>query len=239
MSESFNNWIVDVRAHPIISMLEGIRTKVYVRIQQNRTKSGKWTSKICPNILKKLNKYIDLAEHCSAIWNGKSGYEVRQKDKRYIVDIDKRTCSCRYWQLAGIPCAHAITALVMSSKPAEEYIADCYSVEEYKKIYDHCLMPMEGMDQWPTDHRKPQPPAYVKMPGRPRKERRRELGEAKKTTKVSRIGTKIRCSKCKSTRHNSRTCGPKSNAKRRIFEVGKEASTYYFVQAKDAIFLCK
>ena len=207
MCESFNNWIVDVRAHPIISMLEGIRTKV------------------CPNILKKLNKYIDLAQHCSAIWNGKNGYEVRQKDKRYIVDIDKRTCSCRYWQLAGIPCAHAITALFMSSKPAEEYIADCYSIEEYNKIYDHCLMPMEGMDQWPTDPRKPQPPAYVKMPGRSRKERRRELGEAKKATKVSRIGTKIKCSKCKSTSHNSRTYGPKSNAKRRIFEAGKEAST--------------
>lgn len=40
MCESFNNWIVDIRAHPIISMLEGIRTKVYVRIQQNRTKSN-------------------------------------------------------------------------------------------------------------------------------------------------------------------------------------------------------
>lgn len=110
----------------------------------------------------------------------------------------------------------------MSPKPAEEYIADCCSVEEYNKIYDHCLMPMEGIDQWPIDPRKPQPPAYVKMPGRPRKERRRELGEAKKATKVSRIGTKIKCSKCKSTGHNSRTCGPRSNAKRRIFEAGKE-----------------
>jgi hypothetical protein len=225
MCESFKDWIVDVRAHPIISILEGIRTKVYVGIQQNRTKSGKRITKISPNILKKLNKYIDLAQHCLAIWNGKNGYDVRQKDKRYIVDIDKRTCSCRYEQLAGIPWAHAITLLFMSSKRAEEYIADCYSVEKYNKIYDNCLMSMEGMDQWPTDPRKPQPPAYVKMPGRPRKERRRELGEAKKATKVSTIGTKIKCGKCKSAGHNSRSCGPKSNAKRRIFEAGKEAST--------------
>lgn len=190
MCESFNNWIVDLRAHLIISMLEGIRTKVYVRIQQNRTKSTRWTSKICPNILKKMNKYIDLAQNCSGIWNGKNGFEIRQKDKRYTIDIEKRTYSCRYWHLAGIPCAHAITALFLSSRPAENYIADCYSVVEYNKIYDHCMMPMEGMDQRPIDQRKPQPPAYVKMPGRPRKERRRELGEAKKATKVSRIGTK-------------------------------------------------
>lgn len=56
MCESFNNWIVDVRAQPIISLLEGIRTKVYVRIQQNRTKASSWSGRVCPNILKKLNK---------------------------------------------------------------------------------------------------------------------------------------------------------------------------------------
>ena len=109
-------------------------------------------------------------------------------------------------------------------KSAEECLAQCYSVVVYNKIYDHCMMPMNGVDLWPEDIRRPKPPTYVKMPGRPRKERRREHGEAKKATKVSKIGTKIKCSKCHQEGHNSRTCGPKSNAKRRIFEAGKEAS---------------
>ncbi|WVZ54245.1 hypothetical protein U9M48_005070 [Paspalum notatum var. saurae] len=199
MCESFNNWIVDIRAHPIISMLEGIRTKVYVRIQQNRTKSNTWGTRICPNILKKMNK-------CSAIWNGKDCFEVKEFDKRYKVDIGKRTCSCRYWQLAGIPCAHAITSLFLSSKAPEDYIADCYSVDHYNSIYDHCMLPMEGIHQWPLDQRKPKPPAYVKMPGRPKKERRREVGELKKAKKLSKVGMKVTCSKCHKTGHNSRTC---------------------------------
>jgi hypothetical protein len=222
MCESFNNWIVDIRAHPILSMLEGIRTKVYVRIQQNRAKSAKWNSRICPNIMKKLNKYINLAQNCTAIWNGKDGYEVRDKNRRYTVDISARTCSCRYWQLSAIPCHHAITTIYLSSLQLEDYIADCYSVVEYNKIYDHCMLPMEGMGQWPTDPRQPQPPAYVKMPERPRKERRREPGESKKATKVSRAGSVVTCSKCKKTGHNSRTCGSKSKAKRKIMEKGKE-----------------
>ena len=138
MCESFNNWIVHVWAHPIISMLKGIRTKVYVRIRQNRSKAVKWLSRICPNILKNLNKYIDLAQQCATIWN----------------DIERRTYSCRYWQLAGIPCAQAITVLFFSSKPAKDYTLDCYLVVEYYKISEHCLMPMEGMGQWPTDSRK-------------------------------------------------------------------------------------
>jgi len=145
MCESFNNWIVDIRAHPIISMLEGIRTKVYVRIQQNRTKSNSWSSRICPNVLNKLNKYINFAQKCSAIWNGKDGFEVTEWDNRFKVDVKRRTCSCRYWQLAGIPCAHAITVVFLGSKAPEDYIADYYSVEHYNKTYDHCMMPMEGM----------------------------------------------------------------------------------------------
>ncbi|KAL6648600.1 hypothetical protein ACP70R_012824 [Stipagrostis hirtigluma subsp. patula] len=53
---------------------------------------------------------------------------------------------------------------------------------------------------------KPLAPKYVKMPGRPRKERRREPHEKPKTTRLSRRGTVIRCRKCKQTGHNSTTC---------------------------------
>ena len=87
------------------------------------------------------------------------------------------------------------------------------------------MLPMEGMGQWPTDPRQPQPPAYVKMPWRPREERR-EPGESKKATKVSRAGSVVTCSKCKKTGHNTRTCGPKTKAKKRIMEKGKEASNF-------------
>ena len=91
---------------------------------------------------------------------------------------------------------------------------------------------MEEIQQWPRDPHKPKPPAYVKMLGRLRKQRRREPGEAKKATKVTRVGLRGDFSKCH--RHNSRTCGPKSKSKRRnIMEKGKEASNisrYFAIQ---------
>ena len=95
MCESFNNWIVAIRAHPIITMLEGIRCKVFVRLQENRFKSEKWTGRICPNIVKKLNKYIEYSGKCLSIWNGKDGYELKHGKKRYKVDVPQWTCSCR------------------------------------------------------------------------------------------------------------------------------------------------
>uniref|UniRef100_A0A453NYJ9 Uncharacterized protein n=2 Tax=Aegilops tauschii TaxID=37682 RepID=A0A453NYJ9_AEGTS len=55
LCESFNNDIVEARFYPIISMLEKIRHKMTLRVQENRGKSAKWTSSdICPNIFQKL-----------------------------------------------------------------------------------------------------------------------------------------------------------------------------------------
>ena len=52
MCESFNNWIMESRYLPIISMLEWIRCKIMVRIQECITKCLKWSGIICPNIFK-------------------------------------------------------------------------------------------------------------------------------------------------------------------------------------------
>ena len=58
MCESFNHWVLNARFLPIISMLEGIRRQVMVRIQENRSKADKWIGLVCPNTFKKINSYI-------------------------------------------------------------------------------------------------------------------------------------------------------------------------------------
>jgi hypothetical protein len=137
-----------------------------------------------------------------------------------------RLCSCRFWQLAGIPCSHVITSLYICSKSPEDYTTDCYIVEQYNRTYDHFMMPMEGMHQWPVDQRKPNRPAYVKMPSRPRKERRRESGESRKSIKLSKVGMKVTCNKGHKKWHNNRTCGGKKDKtkKSNLMENGKDTS---------------
>jgi len=69
------------------------------------------------------------------------------------------------------------------------------------------LEPVEGMQAWAVSNSpKPRAPGYVKMPGRPKKNRKREAGEKPKTTRVSKVGTRIRCSKCKGVGHNISSC---------------------------------
>lgn len=77
--------------------------------------------------------------------------------------------------------------------------------------YEHCLEPVEGIHSWPVSKRpKPAAPSYVKMPGRPKKERRREPHEKPKATRVSKVGTIIMCRRCKGIGHNKTTCAKRN-----------------------------
>ena len=187
-----------------------------VRIQQQRSKSGRWNQDICPNVFKKIKTWIVQSGNCHAMWNGKDGYEVKYFDHGNTVNLMEKTCSCRYWQLSGLPCPHALSCIFYSRQSVDTYIQKCYTVECFRKIYNHCLEPIEGMSSCPISARPiPLPPMYGVMPGRPSGERRREPHEKpkiSKASKMSRTGTKIRCSRCKEYGHNKKTCEKKMAA---------------------------
>lgn len=209
LCESFNHAIVDARFYPVISMQEKIRKKIFTRIQEQREKGEKFHGKICPSIFKKLKASIERNQFMEVLWNGKDGFEVKLltgRKRQNTVSLEKRTCSCGYFQLSGLPCSHAITAVYKSRQQVEDFIDPCYSIEVFKKIYDHCLQPVEGEEMWPvSENPRPQAPRYVKMPGRPKKNarRREETEKPKPSKKMSKHGTVIVCSLCGTPGHKS------------------------------------
>jgi hypothetical protein len=223
LCESFNHAIVDARFYPIISMLEKIRKKIFVRIQEQREKAAKWHGKICPSIFKKLKTSIARTQWQEVLWNGSDGFEVKNingRGRQYTVNLEKRICSCGYFQLSGLPCSHAISAIYKCKKLVEDFIDPCYSIETFNKIYEHCLQPVEGEELWPiSPNPRPQPPGFVKMPGRPKKNnRKREETDKPKARKMTKHGTIIVCSMCGNSGHNKSSChknperGKKKNA---------------------------
>ena len=119
-----------------------------VRIQENGTKVEKWQGTICPNIFKKLKINIVRSSKCYVLWNGQDGFEVQEKEhRRYTVNLEERTCTCRYWQLSGLPCCHAISSIYMASKQLDDFIAPCFKISEYMMTYQYCLQPVQGPDK--------------------------------------------------------------------------------------------
>lgn len=129
----------------------------------------------------------------------------------YIVLLDKRTCTCRMWQLNGIPCPHAISAISYLKHDPANYIDPMLSVEKCKVSYSYCLEPMNGQNLWPRDGCEViLPPPRRRMPGRPKKNRRKADHEEPKIVhnngSLPRTGRQMRCTNCKQLGHNKKSC---------------------------------
>ena len=123
------------------------------------------------------------------------------------MDIKKKTCTCREWDLTGIPCQHAICAIYASQSEPEKFVDEWYLEDRYLKAYNNMLKPMKGKYLWKETGLEPiHPPPHRKMPGRPKTARRKDPDESKKFGKLSRKGRVMTCRLCKSTRHNIRGC---------------------------------
>ncbi|GJR31244.1 transposase, MuDR, plant [Tanacetum coccineum] len=181
--------------------------------QRMREKHEKWNDGICPNIKKKLEKCKDDHRFWKVIASGQTSFEVRNGYEGFKVNERARTCTCRGWQLSGIPCVHGIAAIYFLHKDPENYVSQWYNKEVFVSAYNHFIQPMNGMDQWPsTTYQKPLPPIKRRMPGRPPHKRKRDAMEddGGNRTRISRKGQIGHCFLCKKPGHNQRSCPTKT-----------------------------
>lgn len=213
MCETFNGVIIEARCKPIISMLEDIRIYIMRRLVKNRQYGRNWKTEYGPRILSKLEKYRKLSTKWEVDWNGGRYHEVfwenvyEQVKESFSICLSERTCSCRFWDISGVPCQHAITAIQYEGDDPVNYLNEYYKREVYLKAYEHMLHPVKGPMFWPKRNvEQILPPHVKKVPGRPKKERKREELEGRKRIKLSRIGRIMRCSICHQEGHNKRKC---------------------------------
>ncbi|KAL0303085.1 UNVERIFIED_CONTAM: hypothetical protein Sradi_6176600 [Sesamum radiatum] len=178
--ESFNANIMDARDKPILTMLEWIREYLMKRLQENRDRaSKKWKGTLCPKIKKLLQKQIDKIGDCIPIKANDRHYQISCYDGgQFSVDLDKRSCTCRLWQLSGVPCKHACSAIFNQGLMPEDMVHAYYNVETYKLVYEPAILPISGEMLWSeTSFIPPLPPNFGRGPGRPAGARNREPDE--------------------------------------------------------------
>ncbi|KAK9163570.1 hypothetical protein Syun_004472 [Stephania yunnanensis] len=165
-------------------MLEDIRRKVMKRLVKKKQESTKWHCDVSPRVLSKLEKNKEKSFDWMAEWNGHNEYEVSSVYNgvdKHKVDMKARTCSCREWNLTGIPCPHSICTIYHRSKTPEDFVAHWYHKETYIKAYKHIMGVVPGKNLWPeTDGIRIEPPMFKKMPGRPKKNRRKDKDEPRR-----------------------------------------------------------
>ena len=103
-------------------------------------------------------------------------------------------------------------------EPLELYCDAYFSKATYIRAYSDLIHPIPDVSLWPPLEVTPSsvlPPPLRRLPGRPRKNRRREADEGAPSSQTRRSST-LRCALCKQYGHNKRTCqrGPVTDRRR-------------------------
>jgi hypothetical protein len=131
----FNNCIKEHKAMNLDDLLDKLRQLLMVKWNHRRKISRKLEGLILPHIIKHLNEksrelnleVVECSEEVAEVTAlGGSGF-------RFVVNLYENTCSCRQWQVSGIPYKHAIAFITsLSSALLENYVDMYYSVEKFR-----------------------------------------------------------------------------------------------------------
>ena len=106
--------IMKARDKPILSMLEWIRVRLMSRLYIKKTGIEKYGGKLCPSIQKKLEQLkLECKDFCAMPF-GRFVYKVDNERERHVMDLVNKTCSCRVWDLIGIPEKHGVAAIFVN-----------------------------------------------------------------------------------------------------------------------------
>ncbi|XP_017431812.1 uncharacterized protein LOC108339180 [Vigna angularis] len=144
-------------------------------------------------------------------WSGLQVFEINHACnivEKFVVDVDKRDCSCRKWTVTGIPCCDALTAMRFLNINPEDYIPNWFRTSTYEETYIALIFHMNGPEQWQkTSYANVLPPPNRVYPGRPRKNGRLESWEQKRDdTQLRQTGIPKRCGICRQLGHKITNC---------------------------------
>jgi hypothetical protein len=173
-----------------------------------------WPHRIMPMPQRRLEKEVSMTGHWQATWVINHEFQIAHEynGQQFVVNIGKKSCTCNFWDLVGIPCRHVVTAICYSGQNPIDFVDDCYSKDKYAKCYGYAISAINGVDMWPkpadgVPEEKLLPPMYKRGPGRPRKLRIRQFDED--GVRNPRRGKK-HCTKCGKPGHTVISCKSKT-----------------------------
>ncbi|RYQ96896.1 hypothetical protein Ahy_B08g092821 [Arachis hypogaea] len=217
--EVFNAKVKKMREKSIITMLEEVRCYVMWIMARNKKALVGYSGRLAPTQQSRLerekresNKWRPLPTRDDA----GNVYEVQCLPMKVSVDLRKGTCSCKLWQLTGLPCRHTCAALAHQNKRPEEYAHNWLTMGAYNAAYQTSMRPVPSQEFWEHLDTLPiLPPRYKKPIRRPstKRDKRNDAPKDKSDPHRTkrRIGTII-CKYCLQAGHNKRSCKKRKEA---------------------------
>ncbi|KAI4349431.1 hypothetical protein L6164_010020 [Bauhinia variegata] len=205
--ESLNALITEASGLPIIQMMEGIRRKLMEWFNERREASMQWSGILVPFAERHVSDAINHAHSYQVLRANEAQFQVIGHSGQHVVDIRTRRCSCHGWQVCGLPCAHAVSALLSCRQHVHRFTETYFTVANYRKAYSETIHPIPDRTSWNLEQDDANnggaliinPPKSLIPPGRPRRKRAhvQDSGGTKR---------RVHCSRCNQEGHFRTTC---------------------------------
>ena len=145
-----------VEADVIPWLVSGHLQKLGLKVDKRKTELQKGKNGVGGRIEMKLRKTLanigcvaDVKLFNTAL--GEYGVSLTN-NRSLVVNLARRTCSCRWWQLQGLACARAMAVIHKHKLWVYDYVSDCYKGETQGTIYMNSIYPMETHDSATVDN---------------------------------------------------------------------------------------
>ncbi|PWA88550.1 transposase, MuDR, MULE transposase domain protein [Artemisia annua] len=176
--ESINNLTRHVQRVPITMLIESYRDLLQKWFCERRhayedapkDELTDWAAtKVNDRILKSSTWIVTCIEMLKL-------YRVWENQKSHVVDLREGTCTCRKWQLSGLPCGHVCAvSRFRGLSNCNQWAKDWFKKTTLKGTYEGKMYPLKEMKMWstPSDLQVVKPPYIVKrQSGRPKDNKR-------------------------------------------------------------------
>lgn len=104
------------------------------RLWTKKNSVSTWICDVSPRAVIKLDKSKEESFSWLMEWSGDTRYEITNVydiENKHTVDLERRSCTCREWDLTGIPCPHRLCAIYYKHNHPEHYVSQWYCKETY------------------------------------------------------------------------------------------------------------
>ncbi|XP_037411444.1 uncharacterized protein LOC119274820 isoform X2 [Triticum dicoccoides] len=194
--DAFNNWIPTKKEGSMVLMVDSLRTKIMETIEARREACKSWEGPLTPSIDYKAKDEITKAGKLTVLCSSETVFEVRGSGI-FVVNLANCECTCRRWQLSGLPCMHVIAVCNRIGRSFYDYCSKFFTTDSYRQTYSGTIYPIPDMDTLDFSAAAMVPPPRPRASDKPRRKR----FNPNKPTTLIRL-----CSRCKQVGHNKATC---------------------------------
>ncbi|CAN7018977.1 unnamed protein product [Brassica rapa subsp. trilocularis] len=170
-----------------------------------RARANREMGTLTPNVWKLVEENFNLSTALAVRDIADLEFQVQDPNGEcFTVKLGAANCSCREYDLIGIPCIHALAASTKIGFPSDALVAPYYHVPTWRESFAGKIYPVPsvgGLEIGSGTTTDLLPPEVRRPPGRPRKIRILSRGEFKSGQSSTR-----RCRRCGRTGHNKASC---------------------------------